>query len=146
VRRVKDAQRSIDFLESRKDIDKDRTGFYGISLGAYNGTILTAIDPRLKASVLVGGGLALRPRPAEIDGFNFAPRVKVPTLMVNGRSDFTYPYETSQLPLFRLLTLPAEQKHHATFDGGHIPAKIHDVIKVILDWYDRFLGPVATTG
>jgi hypothetical protein len=36
-------------------------------------------------------------------------------------------YETSQLPLFRLLGPPADGKELASFEGGHI-----------------FLGPVAT--
>jgi hypothetical protein len=32
----------------------------------------------------------------EVDEINFAPRVKVPTLMVNGRCDHFFPLETSQ--------------------------------------------------
>ena len=39
-------------------------------------------------------------RPQEIDPLNFASRVQVPTLMVNGKADFQFPLETSQRPLF----------------------------------------------
>jgi pimeloyl-ACP methyl ester carboxylesterase len=81
--------------------------------------------------------------PPETDALNFAPRIRVPTLMVNGRSDFTYPYDTSQRPLFGLLGPPAERKSHATFEGGHIPQRYHDVMRTILDWYDTYLGPVG---
>ena len=63
--------------------------------------------------------------------------------MVNGRSDFTFPYETSQVPLFRLLGPPADRKAHVTFEGGHIPLRLHDVIRTILDWFDKYLGPVG---
>lgn len=34
---------------------------------------------------------------------NFASRVKVPVLMINGRYDFEIPLETCQQPLFRWL-------------------------------------------
>jgi hypothetical protein len=38
--------------------------------------------------------------------------------------------------------LGAEHKDHVLFEGGHIPVRIHERIKVILDWFDRFMGPV----
>ena len=41
---------------------------------------------------------------------NFAPRVKVPVLMLNGRFDFFYPTSTSQEPLLKLLGTPTGQK------------------------------------
>jgi hypothetical protein len=68
----------------------------------------------------------------------------MPTLMVNGRNDFEFPVETAQRPLFNLLG--AEHKEHAVFEGGHIPVRIHEMIKAILDWFDRYLGPVKTAG
>ena len=113
-------------------------------MGAYTGTMINVLEPRIKATVFMGGGLAREVRPAETDPFNFVPRMHAPTLMVNGTNDFQYPLEMSQLPEFRLLNLPADRKHHALFDGGHMPNQIHDVIRVILDWYDRFLGPVKS--
>jgi hypothetical protein len=107
------------------------------------GVRFTAIETRLKASVLMGGGLPATAFPHEIDQINFAPHIHVPTLMVNGRSDFTNQYETSQLPLFRLLGPPADRKAHATFEGGHIPLRPHDVVSAILDWFDKYLGLVT---
>ncbi len=82
--------------------------------------------------------------PLEVDPLNFASRIHVPTLMVNGRSDFQTPYQTSPLPLFRLLAVPPDRKRHALFEGGHMPSQIHDVMREILDWFDRFLGAVNT--
>ena len=144
IARAKDASRSIDYLISRADVDKDRLGFFGMSLGASVGIRITAVEPRLKASVLMGAGMLATRFPPEMEHLNFAPRIRVPTLLVNGRSDFTYQYETSQLPLFRLLGPPADHKELASFEGGHIPMKMHDVIRKILDWFDKYLGPVAT--
>jgi hypothetical protein len=30
-----------------------------------------------------------------------------------------------------------------TFEGGHIPIRVHDVIGRIVDWFARHLGPVS---
>jgi len=128
---------------SRGDIDKDRLGYFGVSLGASVGVRVTALEPRLKASVLMGVGLAAVKYPPEMEQLNFAPRVHVPTLVMNGRSDFTLPYEQSQVPLFRLLGPPDDRKQHTTFAGGHIPMELHSVIRTILDWFEKYLGPVA---
>lgn len=129
-------------VETRSDLDHGRIGYYGVSLGAFAGVLIGAIETRLKALVLMGGGLARGTPPQETDPLNFAPRIRVPTLMVNGEGDFQFPLESSQRPLFRLLGVDADRKRHALFAGGHMPLDIHDVMREILDWFDRFLGPV----
>jgi hypothetical protein len=144
IARVKDFGRVLDYLETRADLDRERIGYYGASLGAFAGILIGAIETRLKALVLMGGGLSRFPSPQETDPLNFAPRVRVPTLMVNGEGDFQFPLESTQRPLFRLLGVDADRKRHALFTGGHMPLDIHDVMREILDWFDRFLGPVKT--
>jgi len=111
-------------------------------MGAVVGPILTALEPRLKASILLGGGVIDVPEAPEIEPINFAPRVRMPTLMVTGRQDFSRPVETLQRPLFNLLGPPPDQKRLALIDGGHLP-RLQDVIREILDWLDRYLGPVT---
>ena len=138
----KELGRSIDYLETRRDIDRDRIAFYGQSMGAVVGPILTAVEPRFKASILFGGGVYAARQLPEIEPVNFAPRVRVPTLMVSGKQDFARPVETQQRPLFNLLGTPPGQKRLALFDGGHLP-RLQDVIREILDWLDRYLGPVT---
>ena len=49
-----------------------------------------------------------------------------------------------QKPLFRLLGTPEKDKRHFVFEGGHIAPRIEPIIKEILDWLDRYLGPVRT--
>ena len=78
-------------LETRPDIDRDRLAFYGLSAGAVDGPILTALEPRFKASILVSGGFPTQSEPPEADPINFAPRAKMPVLMLNGRHDFALP-------------------------------------------------------
>jgi len=145
---AKDLRRTVDFLETREDIDSDKLAFYGLSWGAYYGPLLTAIEPRFEASVLVAGGLyriqAGWP-PADVPQ-NFAPRSTVPTLMVNGRRDFRAPVETNIRPMFDLLGTPPEHKRLALLEGGHVPASPNEVIREVLDWLDRYLGPVDTAG
>jgi len=142
IDRGKDIRRTVDYLETRPDLDASRVAFYGISLGAQLGPVYLVIEPRFRTGVLFSGGFETWHIPPETDPVNFAPRVKQPVLMVNGRQDFDLPYETAQIPLFRMLGTPAAEKRHVVLDGGHIPARMEDPIRVILDWLDSHLGPV----
>ena len=136
----RDLGRTIDYLETRSDIDTKRLAFYGISLGASAGVVLTALERRLAASVLQGAGYYSEAVP-EIDPLNFAPRVAVPTLMLNGRYDFENPYEGAQRPLFELLGSAPGHKKHVSIESGHaLPSDA--VARELLAWLDRYLGPV----
>jgi formylglycine-generating enzyme required for sulfatase activity/pimeloyl-ACP methyl ester carboxylesterase len=143
----KDLRRTIDYLETRPDIDTTKLAYYGFSLGAINGPVFTAIDGRFSASILLGAGMETMEFPGEMSVHNFAPRSRVPTLMVSGRDDFLLPVESFQQPFFRLLGAPEADKRHALLDGGHIPSDRREIIKEVLDWLDLRLGPVgmATT-
>ena len=77
----------------------------------------------------------------EVDPMNFASRVKVPVLMINGRYDFVVPLETCQEPMFRLFGVPDQDKRHVLFDTGHAPPQL-PVMKEALNWLDHYLGPV----
>jgi eukaryotic-like serine/threonine-protein kinase len=143
IQLAKDVSRSVDYLESRSDIQSDRLAYYGSSAGGTYGPLLLALEPRLKTGILVGGGLNAHKQPAEIDILNFAPRVRVPVLMLNGRYDFDTPSATLQQPMFRLLGTPERDKRYMQFDTGHIPA-LQDLMRETLNWLDRYLGPVDT--
>jgi hypothetical protein len=43
--------------------------------------------------VLESGGFTLQKAPPEVDQVNYASRVRVPVLMLNGRYDFYFPVE-----------------------------------------------------
>jgi pimeloyl-ACP methyl ester carboxylesterase len=147
VQQSRDLGRSIDYLETRPDIDRDRLAFYGLSAGAVNGPILTALEPRFKASILVSGGFPTQSEPPEADPINFAPRAKMPVLMLNGLHDFAFPLEGNQEPMLRLLGAPQKDKRHVVFENsGHFPNpdQMPELIKEALDWLDRYLGQVRT--
>ena len=55
INTVVEMRRAIDLLVTRTDVDPNRIGYVGHSFGAQFGAILTAIDPRIKAAVLMAG-------------------------------------------------------------------------------------------
>jgi cephalosporin-C deacetylase-like acetyl esterase len=125
----------------RPDIDHKKLGYFGISWGGILGAILPAVETRLQVCVLAFGGFAPRRTLPEVDQINFAPHVKQPVLMLNGRYDFYYPLETSQNPMFRLLGTPPQDKRHMLYNAAHgIPGNA--LIQETLSWYGRYLGPV----
>lgn len=137
----KDLSRSIDYLETRSDINTKKLGYEGSSWGAAMGALLPAVETRFKALILISPGFYLQDRLPEVDQINFAPRVKTPVLMLNGRFDFIWPSSISQEPMFRLLGTPIKDKRRVVYDTGHdIPRT--ELIKEALIWLDRYLGPV----
>jgi hypothetical protein len=114
-----------------------------MSWGAWLGAILPAVEDRFQASILLGGGIDLlnpRPRP-EADEIMYMTRVKVPTMMINGRYDSYFIYEASIKPMFDLLGTPEEHKKLMLYETDHIPPK-NDFIRDTLEWLDKYLGPV----
>ena len=71
----KDVGRSVDYLESRSDIAKDRIGYIGLSTGAALAPVFLAIERRISLGVIYMGGINLQPSLPEADTVNFAPRV-----------------------------------------------------------------------
>lgn len=141
---AKDVSRSLDFLESREDLQKDNRAYLGASLGARLGIVFLALDNRFRTAVLVNGGFHPAPkrfRAPEVDEINYAPRVRLPVLMINGRDDFTFPLEISQRPLFQLLGTPADQKRHSLYSRGHGGSeRSNQELREILGWLDEHLG------
>src|SRR5262249_48200967 len=141
IQRVKDVMRTIDYLATRQDFDADRLAYYGFSWGSMLAPIVLAVEPRFKTGVLnVGGFWNARFLP-EVDAFNFAPRVRVPVLMINGAHDIVFPPETGQKPMFDLLGVDPTHKRHYISQGGHIVPR-NELIRESLDWLDQVLGPV----
>ena len=142
----KDLGRSLDYLETRSDIDRGKLAYYGLSMGSITALPVLGVEDRFKAAVLLAGGLPFEPRPPEVEPLNFAPRIRIPVLLLGGRQDFIHPVDTSQIPFFRFLGTPEKDRRHVIFEGGHSPVRVQTLIKDILDWLDRYLGPVRTRG
>jgi formylglycine-generating enzyme required for sulfatase activity/predicted Ser/Thr protein kinase len=140
VQQVKDVSRSLDYLETRPDIDDTRLGVLEIS--GNTEVLMLALESRIKVGVAHATGLSPRVVPAEIDVFNFAPRVRQPYLMLNGRYDSELPVEASQRPLFRMIGTPDRDKRFVLVESGHGVVRSPDRIRETVDWLDRYLGPV----
>ena len=142
IARAKDFRRSIDYLVVRPDIDANRIGYYGLSLGGTMGVICTRSSrASRRACSPLADSIRWHRRRNRTCGTSRRTCEYRPSWST-GTNDFLFPEETGQLPLFRALGSPPGQKRHAPFDGGHIPP-MHSMIKEILDWFDRFLGPVT---
>jgi len=141
IQRSKDLRRSLDYLETRPDIDRERLAFYGFSWGGVEGAISLALETRFKTAVLTDGGCSPEKTLPESDPMNFAPNIKIPLLMINGRYDFVIPFETCQQPFFRVLGMPAADKRQVVLESGHgLPYT--PWFRETLDWLDHYLGRV----
>ena len=135
---VKDFARSVDYLESRDDIDHDKLAYYGMSWGGMVAPLILAFENRLKSAVLVAGGLILFGRP-EVNPLNYISRVSTPLLLLVGRYDTIFPYQLSIKPMFDLIDTPVEDKVIKVYETDHIPPRA-EYIKEILAWLDERFG------
>lgn len=135
-------RRAIDYLATRDDIDMQRLSYVGVSWGAGSRIVFSAVDTRFRAVVLIGGGIDERVQPTlpEAANFNFAPYIRAPKLLLNGRDDEEHPWFTRALPLWNLLREP---KQLVLVPGaGHVPP-IEVRVPAINQFLDQTLGPVA---
>ena len=140
LRWSQDMHRTLEYLETRPDIDQERLGYFGASLGAWHGPIPLAIEPRFDLGILVGGALSPMRFEPEVDTLNYLPRVKQPLLLLCGRYDYFFPYEASQKPFFERLGTAPEDKRHVVVDSGHSVPRA-DYLKEVLGWLDKYFGP-----
>jgi dienelactone hydrolase len=138
---AKDLRRSVDYLEERPDIDAGRLAYYGVSWGGALGGIMPAIETRLRCNVLYVAGMLFQRSLPEVDQLNYVPRVRQPTLMLNGEYDFFFPVETAQKPMFELLGTPPEHKRYEVYPGAHSLPRT-EAMAQLLGWLDTYLGQV----
>lgn len=141
VKWIQDFKRTVDYLETRQDMDLDRLGFYGFSWGGWNGPIVMALDNRFDTGAFLSGGIPPTLARPEASSASFASRVTQPVLMISGEHDVIRPVATYQAPLFESLGTPEHLKRHAILNGGHLPPK-GEIISEVLRWFDKYLGEV----
>jgi len=138
---VKDLRRTVDYLETRAEIDTARLGYVGFSWGGRIGALALAVEPRFKLAVLYLPGLMPVPFRPEIDEINFLPRVNVPVLMLTGRYDDVFPLGTSSAHFFRMLGTPPAHKQQVIYETQHFLPRAGQITET-LNWLDRYFGPV----
>lgn len=116
IQTTRDYRRAIDYLTSRPEIDPQRIGVWGYSMGGAQAYLLTGVEPRIKAVVSCCA-------PKDADRFspvgpqNFFPGFgERPFLTVMGRTDELCPVEHAQA-MHELN--PSPQKELILLDAGH---------------------------
>ena len=132
ARDVVAVRRAVDLLSRRPDVDPSRIGFVGWSAGAHTGAILAGVEPRLRAFVLMSGGVApvsaytalappalkapVRRYLSSIDPLRYLPRARGSSVFLeDGHLD-------NVVPQAALLTFAAAAPSGALFrwyDAGH---------------------------
>jgi len=146
---VFDLRRSIDLLETIEQIDADRIGYYGISLGGVIGTIFCGVDQRVKAPViaLAGGNLSLmfgidafsedtKEFFSIIDPINFVEKIAPrPLLMINAENDEVISPLTSKL----LFKKADEPKKIIWYPSKHRDLPIEKAYPAGVEWFEKHL-------
>jgi formylglycine-generating enzyme required for sulfatase activity/dienelactone hydrolase len=136
----KDLGRAIDYLETREEIDRQRLAYMGVSMGAALGVDLVALEERLKTAILLDGGFYNEKPLMGTDQVDFAPRLKVPTLLISGRFDWIF---LGKDALLRMLGTPAADKKVVFFDTAHdVSEQRSDLVQNVLGWLDKYFGKV----
>ena len=102
--------RSVSFLESRSEVDKNKIGIMGISWGGYHTSAVVGIDKRLSAAMIVYGCGGLHENSVwkregesfsdaykyQLDPANFLPNATLPILWLNNNTDHFFPLDSHQ--------------------------------------------------
>jgi len=115
------------------EIDADRVGYSGFSLGSILGAKFCSAEPRIRAAAFALGGAGLGGASLESDRdlANFAPR---PVLLVNTNSDETIPRDAA----LAWFAAAREPKQQLWFDGTHteLPGR---ALKSMFQFLERHL-------
>jgi dienelactone hydrolase len=154
----------LDALEGRADVDLDRVGLLGVSLGGYYAPRVLAFEPRVKAGVGLSGPYRFsdiwdhvppqtretfvaksfarddeegRRKAAELDLSGVAERIQQPYLAITGKLDRLIPWEQTERA--------AREAANGTFllheDGNHGCANVpYKTRPVAADWLREQLG------
>ena len=137
----KDLGRTIDYLETRADIDSKRIAYMGVSMGAALGVIFAGVEERFNAVIFLDGGFMYEKPLPGANQADFAPRIKAPTLLISGKFDWIF---LGKDALLRLIGTPSADKKAITFDTAHdVSEQRSDLIREVLAWLDRYLGKIS---
>jgi dienelactone hydrolase len=152
VQTVVDARRGIDLLHSLPQVGNKPVGFLGFSAGAKSGAVLSGVDPRLKAVVLVSGGAPSLKKVIEgvpasskatvtamlgaTDPARFVGRDKAPLLIQIGKKDEFVP----QPDLQALVDAAPKSAAVKRYQAGHALIQTKAAVHDMLDFLSTKLG------
>jgi len=128
---------SISHIAGRPEVDAERIGLLGFSLGAYLALSVSAVDPRVKAVVDFFGGM---PREMKL----FIRRL-CPTLILHGDQDMTVPVvEAYHLQeLLEKKATPYEMQIYAGAGHGFTGEAWQDARRRTLSFLQKYLVNIA---
>lgn len=150
-----DSQVATDILASLPEVDADRLGCVGHSLGAKEVLYLMAFDERVKAGIFSEGGVGF-PHTNWQDAWYLGPKIKEPgfprehhellalaaprpLLVIGGDSadgEQTWPWITAARPVYELLGHPRQLAFYNHKKGHAVPPEAEEKID---SWLDAFL-------
>ena len=135
VQSTVECRRALDYLETRAEIDPQRIGVMGQSMGGMMTFALSGIEPRVKAAVSCVVPMMPRQRICPLTPHHFATRNEtVPLLMLMGREDEVANDEESEY-LFEQIKTP--EKKRVLYDSGHrLPP---EYVPEAVSWFDEYL-------
>lgn len=149
IQSVFDLRRTIDFIEQVENLDSDRIGYFGISLGGVIGTILSGTDDRIKVPViaLAGGRMnfmfgskalskSVKSYFLPVDPIHYVRRISPrPLLMINSDQDEVIPPVTSKF-LYRKAKKP---KEIIWYPARHKTLPVDQAFEEGIRWYQKYL-------
>jgi dienelactone hydrolase len=114
-------------------LDLDRLGIVGHSQGGATAIMASADDPRIKATV------ALAPGSLRKEFLDWAPRIKVPFLVVGADNDPIVPPAKNALPAFERAKNAVERLYVEITGGDHFSFMDHSIANIGLPWLRRLL-------
>ncbi|WP_111308050.1 alpha/beta hydrolase family protein [Confluentibacter sediminis] len=146
---VFDLRRAVDFIETRKELDSKKTGYFGISLGGIIGVIFCGVEHRIKVPVigLAGGQMNLlfkekaltkdaKDFVSIIEPLNFIKDISPrPLLMLNAKNDDIVPPMMSKL----LYNDAKKTKNIIWYQAKHRNIPLKTFYQDGLNWFDTYL-------
>ena len=133
---VSDTDKTLDYLETRNDIDTDNIFYLGMSYGALFNTHTLLFENRYKGAILYVGGV-FPTYPPLVDGINHMPRIDTPFLMLNGEQDYLVP-KSAAMYFYQSTGTPEKDKKIVFYDSGHWPLPRNQMIKETLDFIKKY--------
>lgn len=145
VQTVIEYRRAMDYLATREEIDSERIGALGYSIGGVAAFIATGVDDRIQTSVACAAP-TMKPRPflpeekyvSGIAAHTFAGAVDGrPFLMLNGEKDDFNCTVGEANQLFKLIS--SDRKDIIFYESGHCLPEEH--AQEAVNWFLEYLLP-----
>ncbi|MBN1181756.1 MAG: SUMF1/EgtB/PvdO family nonheme iron enzyme, partial [Bacteroidales bacterium] len=142
IKKVKDFQRTLDYLETRMDLDTSKFAYLGISWGGFHSPYIIATERRIKLGIVSSHGASGGNDMPEFYHLNYLSRITIPMLMLSGIYDDAFPYETSQQLYYNWLATSKKDKKWVVYEASHNVPQVERV-KETINWLDRYFGTVV---